>query len=670
MASPGELVAFAAQTAVLVHLGTYAALEDLPASDGPHRGQQRIRHDALRKPSLRTLRGLDRALATSGHPTDLAGFASQILTVEGRFETRWEVSGELFDELTSGGGARTRSEALLRGASLASWVETRRGHRLDEQLEEQPPGGTDLPATVGDRRRARANDLVEELMTVVALPHGEGSQEAANILARIPEVALLRVRAHVLGEVPAGSSGATSTPSPMGWTGVRCLTAMLRYASQNSSSIDAVGRRNLASEVADVLREIDLQEDRLSNFGRSTSLWEEAAAELPDGVSGTDWLMPALCDRATGRPSQHGRRQLPVRERMTAAMVAYRRCSSAYARQVSEADRAVLEQLIEDLDASSHPDDDHAQREPALSYCATQIRFLLDGGAIAPPLAFSFPHGASHLTVEIGSGVLATRPEVDLVASFMRSEDIAACLGPVPRPARAAAAQLLSTAVLTPDAFVQRVCLETLVAAEIGGPAVRALRCLADRIQESPDAAGARWLDEHATACVAHIASRPEDAAWLQRVAFSRGRERRQRAIRITAIMGLASLAPKLRRIDNATSNASADRIASALGDDPNEYDKAERRAATYALALLHPTAARPQRTLMGLARSDDPITRDLALWAMARLLAHEPGEEEKGSERTRLVSPGGGWPLDVVDRFGKAFEARHNRPARETPPD
>lgn len=616
---PLSLIQYAAKTAVLYHLGSYSALGEWQSSARPASGPKKVRYQGLQAPDLAMLTSIDDAISRKkGRPADdLAKLYKDLSgAVDGRTTGDPSVMAALFDSLTSSGSSRTRAEAILRGRCMVAWIEAHPS-RSDIDLDEPLRGLGDVPTTVAPTHRGRIRDLIEELAAVVALPYHDGAHEAAALVGQTGTLAVEVIRQHI-------------EKSPVGWTCVRCLTEMFRYARDPTSPLSLDERSHITTEAGELLRSI--HRENPPNMARARSFWEEAASAVPRPPQYDDaWVIQALVDRV-GWNGEEGKPKLPIRERLTAAMVTLRRSTADYS--LPPQMRAPLEAVVQQLLESSRPTASHRNAETALTFCAAQIQHALDTGSSQVSVSFSNP--GEPFSIVNKPTLWHNRRELECVGGVLASSQVYDLIGPVPSPSIPGALSLVATAALTPDGILRRTLLETLHASGIGRHASRLLQAVADSASQDRSL---RWLQEHTTFCVAYLAT-PDGSSfpWLQRAAFPTEPGRSGRAIRVAAIMGLASMSPQIRRSDPELANQLARMIATELLID--ESTVAEQRSSLYALALLQADDPDARRLVKRTRKfHPDAVARQLADWADRRWSAHRHADEH-GMERSRLISP------------------------------
>jgi hypothetical protein len=635
--SPGTLVTYVAKTAVLGTFGSYDALASRSAEfQDPER-----RYRKFTRLDRDTVALLQEICWNAGAYVHLVRYYDDVhggLRPEGPTSDR--LPSIRFKELTDAGIARSKPEVLVRAAAMKSYIDS--GATLDGTFLSE-----EVPACVPASVRARAEQLVRDLLAIVSLPYKQGAPEATELAAATGDVALTQVRLEVL---------ATDAASPLWWRTIRVLTECIRLAGRKEGGPwSEQDRLEVARKAEELLR--DLHTHDPSNMYRARSLWLEAATVAPKGWN--HWLVPAILQRARNqqlrRAAEPGLGLAPVRERMYACVAAWQRAaleeSPAHggrrAQKIppSNAWGKELRELSADL---------LKEDETGLQYAGAFLDHLLDGGDPLLPRHFvSVEDG--HVKFSDLEGFWHGREEVAAVRAALVSDGAAEQTRLLHKACLAATVHLVAQACLAADGVLRRLCLESLVAAGVQDVAASLFhlirqRCVGDR--------KLRWLDEHACFSMGFVSSK-KAVSWLLEAAGLDGQAQgvptaQGRATRLTAIMALGDLVPELSRTDGSDRELRA-RIHDAMhrclgrhGDDAVP----ERRAAVYTLAMLRPygdveqrqrevTEAVLQQLLIPEERADPVIAR-LAQWGLDRIerrqLVHDAPVTNEGPRR--LVSP------------------------------
>lgn len=462
-----------------------------------------------------------------------------------------------FVPLTSTGAARSPRDVFLRAWSALAWIahHRRRGH-LEAMLEKTIPG--EYPDVVGSTYGDRLDRCIDELLTVTSMPSGQLHLAAAALLGRTGERAITPIKVHL-------------RDSPAGWRTLRAATQALLYAraAQDPEGKRGMERRIVESKVFDLLRDVHLE--NYSNPYRARSLWEECADAVPRPSDGADVYDPRydelidfLIERATTSDStqRHGRNDAgatpsacPVRERQTAAIVAFERILDWNRTYVPN--RApkwdVKQQLVAPLKAMASPNEHADRHEAGLDYTAAFLEHLHTRHADEVLIDDLYP--GVHDNERVG---FWTGPEVAFVDGILRPGDgssvVEKALEKVHESNRQATSQLIGAAVLAVSGILRRRLLETLITAGLAEPAAEVFGQIARYASDERERVGGRdmrFIVENSVFCLGYMntvhAVRP-----LMSFAFpSLHGPSGGRAIRLTAIMGIGDLAYQFRSGDD-----------------------------------------------------------------------------------------------------------------------
>lgn len=632
---PDTLVNYVVRTAVLDTFGSYDALASFSAELDPER-----RYRRFTKFDRDTVALVQEICWNADAYVHLVRYHDD---VHGGVRPEGPTSDRLpsirFKELTDAGIARSKPEVLVRAAAMKSYIDS--GAKLDGTFLSE-----EIPACVPASVRARAEQLVADLLAIVSLPYKQGAPEATELAAATGEVALTQVRLEVL---------TTDAASPLWWRTIRVLTECLRLAAREKGGPwSGQHRLEIARKAEDLLR--DLHTHDPSNMYRARSLWLEAATVAPSGWN--HWLVPAILQRARNqqlrRTAEPGPGLAPVRERMYACVAAWQRAAleerplhggrSPQGIPTSNVWGKKLRVLSADL---------LKEEETGLQYAGGFLHHLLEGGdPLLPQLFVSVENG--HVKFADLEGFWQGGEEVAAVRAALLSDGANEQIRLLHKACVAATVYLVAQACLAVDGVLRRLCLESLVAAGVQDVAASLFylirqRCVGDR--------KLRWLDEHACFSMGFVSSK-KSVSWLLEAAGLDGQAQELtahgRATRLTAIMALGDLIPELSRTDGGDRELRArihDAMHRCLGRHGEEAVP-ERRAAVYTLAMLRPYGdlERRQRevteaVLRGLlvpGDRPDPVIARLAQWGLDRMerrqLVHDAPATNEGPRR--LVSP------------------------------
>jgi hypothetical protein len=579
-------------------------------------------------------------------------------------EVRADEGGELgprwFPQITSTGPSPSKPIALLRGHAMAAWFALKRagGHQLPdltEQVTSEP-----LPQWIGVDARSRVVAALRDLVSVASLPSGQGSQTAAWNAAVAGVLAVEEVQRHV------------RVGAPLWWRTIRVATFALEFARSGAMTPSERGQVEL--KVAQLLEEI--HKSNPPNMYRARSQFEDCAALLP--IEKTyDWVISSLVARAvnddaaataSSRAKRRSPSSCPVRERMTAAVVAFERMSKVHEVEHPWRKWDVEKVLVAPLLKASEAGNGHRQPEMGLSYAAEFIRHLHSGGSVLFP-------GLRRIEGDRES-FWKHRDEVGYVARTLKSDAVKAHLATLPTEIRSAAADLIAASILACSGILRRDLLEALVVAGINGVAASIFRLLADGLDES-ERRKLRWVREHAVFCAGFMAHE-SSIEWLLDTGLPTGEfdPGIDRATRMTALIALGDLAHTLRNSDARRSEIILRLVSALRGIDRSDESTRhpltapELRGAVYALATLRPVDDDSVVETLLLAEDgglpiwhdgaespnhDDEITKRLARWGLLRIAAR----------RRAITTPEGqtieGWLISPADaRVLNASEFQH----------
>ncbi len=635
---PASLVNYVVRTAVLGTFRSYDPLARLSSEfEDPKRRYRRFEN--LNRETIALLEGL---CWNAGSHVHLVRYYDD---AHGGYRPDGPTSDRLpsirFRELTDAGVARSKPEVLVRAAAMKSYLDS--GGTLEGSF-----ASDEIPACVPPGVRARAEEVVRDLLAIVSLPYTQGAPEATGLAAATGEVALTQVRLEALSR---------DAPSPLWWRTLRVLTECIRLAGRKGGQWSNEARLDVASKAAELLYDLHTQDP--SNMYRARSLWLEAATVAPK-----EWnerLVPAIMQRARnlrlrGSPSDLSPGSTPTRERMYACVAAWQRAAlnergahlgrTAQTISASNEWAPQLRQLATDLTK---------EEETGLQYAGAFLRHLIAGGDPLLPRQFVVAE-RRRLVFHDLDGFWRGRIEVRAVRGALSSDRAQEQALLLHEACVASTLFLVAQACLAVDGVLRRACLESLVTAGVQDVAANLfqlirLRCLGN--------VKLRWLDEHACFSMGFVASKKSvgwllEAAELGQQLGDREPDPQGRSRRLTAIMALGDLVPELSRTESGEGEL-RERIHDAMHRCLERHDDQalpERRAAVYTLAMMRPhgTAEGRQRAttearlkeLLLPDESYDPVSARLAQWGLDRISRRQavydalPGDEGP----RRLVSP------------------------------
>jgi hypothetical protein len=589
------------------------------------------------------------------------------------------LSPERFVDLTSSGPARTHVEVLLRGQAMIGWLAAKPDkHKLKEQPEKPPFPDEILDRFVGATYEDRIRLVLDDLLTVVGFPLGQGAPEARLLAAQAGERALEQIREHMWN-------------SPMGWRVVRVVTELLRLLAIGHFDERADEKMSIERFCRSSMEELHTRNPPC--LYRARSFFEEAAAAAPLEAR-WDWLLDALIDRATGAsPADPGRDPLPVRERMYAAQVAYQRILGRYGQAAVAAADGPMRRLLEGLKRSAIE-----TGELGLDYARDYIAAVALGDDPTYPdkdLAAAVANDQSRkqsspdLLAPRKSGHKAAvnfwdrRDEVQIVRGALATEAANSDLAGAPEASRHALRALVIQLTLTVDGLWRRNALEAIMAAGLADQAVGLMQHILAAAEHhvaatEPVDRKPIWLVEHVTFCLGFLGTRTAVGQLLDVIASDGHRSparRNYRDVHMTAVMAIGDHA---KEVDRADYPALVQRLISMTNGDCHQ---AEERAALYALAMLRPNDSAVEECFERIidrcvesatSSESDRYTGWLAQWGLDRLRARRHVGDLCGhcqsspTDFRRIVAP-----LDSArafdERLGLSVADKTNRVAQRT---
>ncbi len=650
---PDSLVNFVVKTAVLGTFRSYETLGELSPEFEPER-----RYRRFKKMDRDTVALVQELCWNAGARLHLVRYYDDVREMR-QEPTSDRLPSIRFKELTDAGVARSKPEVLVRAAAMKSYLDS--GGKLEGSFSAE-----EVPACVPHGVRARAEEVVRDLLAIVSLPYKQGAPEATQLAAATGEVALTQVRLEAL---------ATDAASPLWWRTLRVLTECIRLAGREGGPWSPTERLEVAGKAEELLHDVHTQDP--SNMYRARSLWLEAATVSPKDWN--RWLVPAILQRARNerlRPdsAEPGPGPTPVRERMYACVAAWQRAALEESpRHQQRMPRAIsttnewankLQRLAVDLSKED---------ETGLQYAGAFLDHLLKGGDPLLPRDFVSTDRGQIVFANL-DGFWQGRGEVAAVRAALGSDATGDQLRLLHTASVAGTLYLVAQACLAVDGVLRRICLESLVTAGVQDVAASLFQLIRERCDGDPKL---RWLDEHACFSMGFVSSKKSvrwllEAAGLDPRAQHSPTPRQGRARRLTAIMALGDLVPDLSRNESRDLELRA-RIHDAMHrclERRGDETIPERRAAVYTLAMLRPygdierrrgdvTAATLTRLLSPDEQADAVIAR-LAQWGLDRIgrrqLVHDACASNEGPRR--LVSP-----LESAYRLLEAHPAWRNIP-------
>lgn len=476
-------------------------------------------------------------------------------TLMNRFDVETiRIPSTYFDSLENAGPARNADELLVRIACL---VATRsQAHTTHEASQ---------------LRRSLDNDrvdrLIDELLTVVGTPRGEGSV-IVTTAAALREWALPAIERHM--------------KSPIGWRSWRIVARMLRLY-EDASTTDAL-HATLFSEIRELLRRA--VEGEFFNLSPGRVFFEEALRRTP-GIRDKDnnlvnwqWdFVPTHLRRTAAAASEPWRRRLY--------------CALCLARR----------QDTQDL---------------ALDLALRMLSEEEAGGGLE--------HGARELIATIDPTHRALRKRgraiEELVADAINSTDT--FFDEVPSSFRSATIQLVRHAVLSIDTTSRRTACDTLIAGNVADVASRFVASLASR-RDSPE-----WMREIACVVLGYLREH-ESLEPLTAIAVDPTSGQSTRHAAVLAAGDVAFGPARLGAENKAKASLQRLLGLINARDDAQHEPRLEQAVTYSAIMmnLWRPPDPRTLPALKAVSKRRDELTSSLATWGIEQLETHA-GDEHR----------------------------------------